>query len=247
MGTTHYSSTRTGQRMTAALRTNLQVAARQADSIGRAVGELAGLSREVRAVPLKELLGAVGLAGLPMPSLARARACRLPECHCPPSDLGNVRRVVDRPERVDIAVRLRNSSSRARTFEVQAGALVSHGGDVGGAAGVSPAAVTLDPGEVAVVKITVDASKHRAGVDYDGVVRIRAKGCEDMTLGVTVHVATAVESAPLVDLHCCCRPNVRPLRWYHHYYCDPPASRVPDTSEPPPDQPPRPPTRKPVG
>ena len=32
---------------------------------------------------------------------------------------------------------------------------------------------------------------------------------------------------PVIDLHCCCTPRARPLKWYHHYYCDPPLRQRP--------------------
>jgi hypothetical protein len=234
MGTTSYSATRTGQRIQAMLRSNLNLASRQAASISRALNDVAGLGREIQAVPLNQLLAAIGLPGVPMPSLARARGCRLPDCDCPPSDLGDIRRVVDRPERVEMVARFRNRSEWKRDFAIEASAMVSHTGEPGGAVAVEPAHLSLEPGEIAVVKLVVDAGKHRPGVDYDATLRFRAKGCEDLTLGVTVHVETLDDMVPLVDLHCCCRPKQRPLRWYHHYYCDPPAdARTPKATQAP--------------
>jgi hypothetical protein len=142
-----------------------------------------------------------------------------------------VRRVVDRNERVVVAVRLRNTTDRARDYVLDAGPMISHGGEAGGEAVVEPASVALDPGAVGVIRVLVDASKHRSGVDYETRLRIRSKGCDDLSLGIAVHVSAEVETAPLVDLHCCCTPKQRPLRWYHHYYCDPPAREAVDRPE----------------
>ena len=102
---------------------------------------------------------------------------------------------------------------------------------------VVPSTGELDAGEVAVVAVHVEAAEQRSGVTYEGVLRIRAESCDDLRLSISVLIEEPKDSVPLVDLHCCCHPKVRPLRWYHHYYCDPPARDTRD-ERPDPNRPP---------
>ena len=235
MSTTTFSASSANRRLRGDLTGNLDAAIKQVQSIGRAVGEIANAMGGVQPASLRQVLDNVGLSALPLPSLSRARACRLPECHCPPPDLGEVRKVVDRPEKVSLGVRLRNATGERRTFALAPGAMMAETGETGGAMSLSPSSVELDPGGFSVLKIAVDASQHRRGVDYVGAVRVTSKDCEDMTLTVAVMIEPELQSVPTVDLHCCCHPKVRPLRWYHHYYCDPPPTddSRPDTHDRP--------------
>lgn len=234
MGSTSFSTNARGRRGRANLRENLSVAFQQARVIGRAADELAALSGEMRGGSMRDALDSLGLGRLPMPSLARARACRGPDCcDCPPADLGCVRRTLDRSERAEVRVRLRNPTGRRRTYLLEMTNLAAESGDGESKAAVVPAAVELEPGEVAVVAVQVEAAEQRPGVDYEGVLRIRAENCDDLRLRICVLVDVSKDCAPLVDLHCCCHPKVRPLRWYHHYYCDLPVRQArDDRSEP---------------
>jgi hypothetical protein len=99
-------------------------------------------------------------------------------------------------------------------------------GESGGEVRIEPSELKLAPGESAVVRMMMDASKHEPGRDYETSVRIRSKGCDDLSLGLTVVVEVERESIPTVDLHCCCKPAGRRLRWYHHAYCQPPRAAV---------------------
>lgn len=234
MSTTSFSASSARRRMRSDLTGNLNAAFKQVQTIGRAVGEIANSVGGLQPTSVRQAMDSLGLGGVPLPSLSRARACGVPECHCPPPDLGEVRKVVDRPEKVTIGVRMRNATNQSRTYAFAAGAIMAETGEAGGAMTLSVNSVDLQPGAQSVLQVSVDASEHRRGVDYVGAVRVTSKDCEDMTLTVAVMVEPEQESLPLVDLHCCCHPKVRPLRWYHHYYCDPPRAengRQPDRPE----------------
>lgn len=232
MSTTSFSRSSSSRRLRANASGRFDATMKQVQTIRRAAGAIVNELGGGPVLSLRDTLDSMGLRNLPMPSLARARACGLPECHCASPDLGEVRKVVDRPERVSLAVRFRNTSERRRTFELQPGALISEAGEPGGALEVAVPTLDLDPAEVGVVQVLVDASEHRRGVDYVGAIKVTSKDCEDMFLTVAVLVESEVETVPIVDLHCCCHPHVRPLRWYHHYYCDPPrADRNPNTPD----------------
>jgi hypothetical protein len=127
---------------------------------------------------------------------------------------------------VTAAVRLRNSGKSERSYRLDAAPLQSTAGEPGGHVGVEPAELKLGPGESAVVRLLADASKHARGVDYETTVHIRSKGCDDLTLGLTVLVEAEKDVVPTLDLHCCCTPPGRRLRWYHHSYCQPPRRMV---------------------
>jgi len=239
MSTTSFSRSSVNRRLRTNLGGSLNAAVKQVQAIGRAAESIANEFGGLQAPSLRDALDSIGLRGLPLPSLARARACGTPECHCPSPDLGEVRKVVDRPEKVSVGFRFRNGSGARRTFDLQAGSITAETGEAGGAVAVSPNSLDLGPGEIGVVRVDVDASQHRRGVDYVGAVKVSAKSCEDMTLTVVVAVEPETDVLPIVDLHCCCHPKVRPLRWYHHYYCDPPPEdRQPNRSPNNPDHPP---------
>jgi hypothetical protein len=224
MGSTSFTSKSRTSPLADSLRNNLAVAARQADGLNRIATELGATAKEMQLPSLRELFDSIGLKGLPTPSLARARGCRLPECDCPSSDLGTIRRRVDRPDVVTATVRLRNSGTSERGYRLEAAPMQSTAGEAGGIVRIEPPELKLGPGESAVVRLMADASKHAQGVDYETSVRIRSKGCDDLVLGLTVVVELEKEVVPTIDLHCCCTPPGRRLRWYHHSYCQP--SRV---------------------
>ncbi len=160
---------------------------------------------------------------LPKPSLSRANACGGPKRKpCPPTHRGTISRVIEVAGKTTIEVRLRNRSNAVRTYGLSASAVRGEAGEVGGAVTVTPAQVVLHPQESALVRVHVDATKHVLGRTYSTHLDLRAEACppQSLTIGVTVRPAVA-EDPPVVDLHCCCCPPVRPLNWRHHYYCDP--------------------------
>jgi hypothetical protein len=200
---------------------SLEAAIFQAQGIGRAVREIATIVIDTQDSALRQAMGAVGLRGLPRPSLAKASSCGLPSCECPSTDLGEIRKVIDQPRPVSLAFRVRNTTKERRVFTLSAKPVMSEEGNPGGSIALVPATVDLDPGEVQMVRAQIDATGHEVGLGYNSIVTIATRNCEDMYLGVSVFVEREIDCAPLVNLHCCCHPRLRPLRWYHHYYCDP--------------------------
>jgi hypothetical protein len=159
--------------------------------------------------------------------LANARTCNLPSCECPSPDLGEVRRVAERAEDLNFSVRFRNSSDKAQDFGLEAGTLQSEDGKDEGTMTLSTKSASLESGAAAVIQVAVEGRQFRPDVDYCGQIRINAKNCETMYLGVCVRIQKVAERVPTIDLHCCCDTKLRPLRWYHHYYCDPPRENRP--------------------
>lgn len=221
MSTTTYYASMESRTARSGLTRNLEAALVQAQGIGRAVREIATIAIETQDSALRQAMGAIGLQGLPRPSLAKASSCGLPSCECPSSDLGEIRKVIDQPRRVSLAFRVRNTTKERRVFALAAKPVMSEDGKPGGGITVVPASVDLEPGEVEMVRVEIDASGHETGLGYNSIVTVASRKCEDMHLGVSVLVEREIDSAPLVNLHCCCHPRPRPLRWYHHYYCDP--------------------------
>jgi hypothetical protein len=230
--TTYYASMET-RAARSGLTRNLEATIVQAQGIGRAVREIAAIAIGTQDAALRQAMGAMGLRGLPRPSLARASSCGLPSCECPSPDLGEIRKVIDEPRLVSLAFRVRNTSKERRIFTLAAKPVMSEDGKPGGSITLVPASVELEPGEVEMVRVQIDAVRHEVGLGYNSIVTIASRNCEDMHLGVGVLVEREIDCAPLVNLHCCCHPRPRPLRWYHHYYCDP--QEKPQGDQVPPD------------
>ena len=206
--------------------------------VGAAVMGMAEVMRDTQSDSLRDIFKNLGL---PMPSLSRAQTCRMPDCGCddPTGDLGTIRRELDRPDGAVFTVTLRNRDCKARTYRIDGGTMATGNPDQQSAIAVDPATVTLDAGERAQLRIMVDASKYDYGTRATGQVTVRAEDCTPQYLGVAISVVRPYEPIPTIDLHCDCKPNLRPQRWYHHYYCDPKGRKKPahDTPPQPVDQP----------
>lgn len=156
----------------------------------------------------------------PRPSIANASACGLPRCECPSTDLGELRKIACEPGRVPVAFRIRNMTRARRTFHLTATPLASSRTAQLGTVALSPAEVNLAAGQTAVIMATADAQAQHRGETASAVVEIASEGCDTMSLMLVIEMEHEAEM-PVVDLHCCCGATPRPLRWYHHYYCDP--------------------------
>ncbi|MXP42841.1 hypothetical protein [Allopontixanthobacter sediminis] len=227
MANTSFSAFSSNRATLANLSANIEAVTRQARVIADSVTEIGRNMTPAAAPSMRELLDSVGLRGLPLPSLANARTCSLPACECPSPDLGEVRRVAERADDLNFSVRFRNTTGKARDFAFDGGELHAEDGKGGGTLTLSAKTASLESGAATVMQVAVEGREFRTGVDYCGQIRIRAKECETMYLGVCMRIQHVVERVPTIDLHCCCESKSRPLRWYHHYYCDPPAQPEP--------------------
>jgi hypothetical protein len=187
------------------------------------VREISALAAEIPSVALRAIAEGIGLDRLPRPSIARASACRIPQCQCPSADLGEIYKEADRPEVVQLSFRMRNNGQSHRTYALSAQPAVAALGGAGGPVLVTPASVALEPGEVATIVVTVDASAHEDGAEYTSAVAISADGAAARFMQVGVLIRRKPDYAPIIDMHHGCGP--RPLRWYHHFYCEPPKGR----------------------
>lgn len=219
MSTTTYYATSDSRTAASDLGRGLKDAFGQAQTIVRAVRDIATLAGTAQSGAMRRAF-AVGGVQLPMPSLRKASSCGLPACDCPSPDLGEIRKVVEDGKEVRLRFRVRNTSRSRRTYTLSASPVSGSGGQPGGALVLTPASVDLDPDETMVVQAQFGASNYERGLDYSSTVVVSAPNCEPMRLRLTVMVERENEATHTVDLFCCCKPRVRPLNWYHHYYCD---------------------------
>ena len=173
--------------------------------------------------------------GLPMPSLARARSCKTPDCGCDQGTstkgLGVLRQVLDRPETAHFTVKMRNNDCEKRSYSLTAAQNPEAHSLI-----LSPADLVLDPGQSTEVRIELDASKTPYGSTIRDTVRVSGENCAPQFLEVEVSVQRPVEVVPTITLTCCCDTGMKPQKWYHHYYCDPPRKQrdtAPEVAQPP--------------
>lgn len=196
-------------------------------AMGGILREFASAMTEMQGAVLREVVAGLRETGLPQPSLRHARSCGFPESAACDPDLGALVRDAYRGETVRMPVRFRNTTGKRRTFQVSlADTFRDSQGRVAKSPSVEPQTLNLDDGEIGqvVVSSVVDDS-FAMGSAYSGRLFIRAEECEDQYLTVTIRVSC--EEGPVIRLCCPCDTKVRPLRWYHHYYCDPPARTPP--------------------
>jgi hypothetical protein len=194
-------------------------------TMGGALRDLVGTITELQGVVLREVSAGLRDAGLPSLSLRNARSCAFPEyARCDP-DLGALVRDVQPGETVRMPVRFRNTTGKRRTFAFAfAGPLKDSQGRTAKPPALTPASLDLDDGEVGrVLLATPVGDEFAVGAEYSTRLVVRAEECDDQHLTVTIRVAC--DDGPVIRLCCACDPKVRPLRWYHHYYCDPPPKR----------------------
>jgi hypothetical protein len=161
--------------------------------------------------------------GLPMPSLARARSCKTPECGCGcggagHGTLGTLRQVLDRPEVAEFTVKLHNSDCDKRSYHLS----VDRVGDNQPDLMVNPEQLTLDPCQSATVQVRANSGKLAYGDTLRGTIRIEAENCSPQFIDVEVSVERPPEVIPTIELSCCCQTGMRRQHWSDHYYCDPP-------------------------
>lgn len=196
-------------------------------AMGGILREFAGAMTEMQGAVLREVVAGLRDAGLPQPSLRYARSCGFPESTGCDPDLGALVRDAHRGETVRMPIRFRNTTGKRRTFGVSfADTFRDSQGRVAKTPSLEPQTLGLDDGEIGqvVVSAVVDES-FAMGSAYSGRLFIRAEECEDQYLAVTIRVSC--DEGPVIRLCCPCDAKVRPLRWYHHYYCDPPARTPP--------------------
>jgi hypothetical protein len=226
-----------------------QLGARAGD-LAQSLGTMGGMLREVlsaagelQGAVLREVAGTLRASGLPQPSLRYARSCDFPDYACCDPDLGTVHRDAQPGETIRMPLRFKNTTGKARAFTLElAGELKDSRGRTVKALQVTPERLELDDGETGLVLLqAVIGDEFAAGTTYRTRLRVKAEDCEPQHL--TVSISVALDEGPVIGLCCGCDPKVRPLRWYHHYYCDPPRQRQPDRPQPSRPQP----DRKPPG
>ena len=191
-------------------------------AMGGVVRDFMAATTELQGAILRDLTSALRDIGLPGISLRHARSCSFPEYVCCDPDLGTVTRDAHQGEELRIPVSFRNTTGRRRSFAIAvAGPLKDLQGRTTKAPSVTPTSFDLDDGEAAqVVVATSVGEEFDAGSAYSTRLIVRSEGCEDQHLTVTIRVSC--DTGPVIGLCCGCEPKLQPLRWYHHYYCDPP-------------------------
>lgn len=190
--------------------------------IGQAATEIGETVTSSQREQTKALFASIGL---PMPSFKRASSCRMPEC-CDTADtyLGRLSSELDRPEVARFTVNLRNDDCVDRTYQIEAPKRSDNDNEP--QVVVTPTSVVLEPGESQEVQILVDASKSEYGTSSCSTVKVTGKDCMTQFLEVCVDVVRPNQYVPTIDLHCICKTDMRPKKWYHHYYCDPPKTKI---------------------
>jgi hypothetical protein len=112
-----------------------------------------------------------------------------------------------------MSFRVRNHSRRPRSYVLTASPMHAENGLPAPAVTIAPSAITLVPGELATVRVSVDASRQAPGTTAATRIEVAAECCETQILCVSVTVRRHEEEGPVIDLDCCCRPR----------RCDPPA------------------------
>lgn len=196
--------------------------AQNVGTMGGVVREFVSAMSELQGAMLREVTASLRDLGVSGISLRHARSCSFPESVCCDPDLGVLARSAYQGELVRMPVSFRNTTGKRRSFAISvAGPFKDLQGRTAKPPTFAPASLDLDDGEAAqVVIVTPVGEDFAVGSEYSTRLLVRSEGCEDQYLTVTIRVAG--DAGPVIRLCCGCEPRLRPLRWYHHYYCDPP-------------------------
>ncbi|MFL6200155.1 MAG: hypothetical protein ACJ76J_13330 [Thermoanaerobaculia bacterium] len=172
-----------------------------------------------------DLLTAAGAAGRAvlgetMRSLP-PRTCAFPPAHCPDPCVGTIVQEVFAGEVREVPIQARNGTNAPRTYTFHIDRpLRNSRGDEAGVPNLAPPQLSLRPGETGLVRLRLNVGESfHPGFSYSTEAVIASRGCADQLLEIQVLVLTD-DGGPGIALGCPCDPPVRPLLWYHHFYCD---------------------------
>jgi hypothetical protein len=172
---------------------------------------------------------------LQLPDLALLRPkdpCAIPETECPPRCVCDVTWEASPAETPTVTVRVTNSSTSARTFQLHATPFMGPGGSPG-TLSLSPSTLTLQPTQSGIVNAKFTVPNVPEG-DYHAEIVIR--GAYEQCVRIRLRVRC---SKTCGDEHCICEVvqgdppvRIRAHHWYHHFQCTEPCvddgRRLPD-------------------
>jgi hypothetical protein len=162
-------------------------------------------------------------------SRPRCGCCEIPERECPPRCVCEICWDATAGEELTCTVRVRNASSRTRTFDLDATELAGPAGTIA-ALTVTPAQLTLAPGRSGLAQGTLTVPETAAEGRYEGEILIR--GAYEQCVCVQVKVrgtrkCTCGQRVCRCGRQCCMCEVVQgdpPVRirahyWYDHFQC----------------------------
>jgi hypothetical protein len=155
--------------------------------------------------------------------------CQIPEQECPPRCVCEVCWEAAAGEELTCTVRVRNASSRTRTFELSATELTGPAGTLAELT-VTPARLTMAPGRSGLVQGTLMLPENAATGIYEGEILIRGAYEQCVCVQVTVK---GTRNCTCGQRECCCRQQcctcevvqgdppvrIRAHYWYDHFQC----------------------------
>ncbi|HHM05551.1 MAG TPA: hypothetical protein ENJ19_07385 [Gammaproteobacteria bacterium] len=221
MSGTQYYSARAGRgaQATRNLSDNMQ-------TLAAAARAFFGTATEIQSAVVNEFLGTFNIKP---GRRAFKGSCDFPEPCRPDTHVGRLVRSAYPGECVRIPVKFRNATGKPREFDFRAEQpLVNSRGEQARPLKLSRTTVRLLPEQSGMTVLSVDLDDaFRTGYEYATDIIIVSEGCEPQRLKIVINVQSD-DACPVIKLGCPCDPPLRPLRWYHHYYCDQPrAERTP--------------------
>jgi hypothetical protein len=154
--------------------------------------------------------------------------CEIPEQECPPRCVCEICWEAASDEELTCTVRVRNASSRTRTFELSATELAGPAGTIA-AFTVTPAELTLAPGRAGLAQATFTVPETAEG-SYEGEILIHGAYEQCVCLQVTVREprkCTCGQQRCRCGQQCCvCEVvqgdppvRIRAHHWYDHFQC----------------------------
>ena len=155
--------------------------------------------------------------------------CEIPERECPPRCVCEVRWEAAAGEELTCTVRVRNVSSRTRTFDLSATELTGPAGKLAELT-VTPAQLTLAPGRSGLAQGTLTLAENAAEGSYEGEILIHGAYEQCVCVQVTVR---GTRKCTCGQRECCCRQQcctceavqgdppvrIRAHYWYDHFQC----------------------------
>jgi len=162
-------------------------------------------------------------------SQPRCGCCEVPQRDCPPRCVCEVCWEASFGEELTCIVRVRNVSSRTRTFDFSATELTGPAGTLAGLT-VTPAQLILAPDRSGLAQGSLTLPENAAEGSYEGEIQILGAYEQCVRLRVTVK---GTRNCTCGQRECCCRQKcctcevvqgdppvrIRAHHWYDHFQC----------------------------
>lgn len=146
--------------------------------------------------------------------------CCPPKNECPPSVILSIDRTAYAGERIKVLFNVKNKLNIVKTYKVGVRPLKDQNGSLPANQPVlNKATVTLQPGQVETVTMTIDMVSYLAGHVYETLIVLRELNV-NQNIKFTLHVKSyedIPEAVPRDEK----KPIMRFQNWQSHFYCDP--------------------------